>query len=140
RTRLTVAGTAIRRSFDVGLPEVREASELAISVVPDLPRTGRPLFAAHAALPIPEQSHLALWWAASCLREFRGDGHIAALLVAGLDGLSANVLAAAVGAVDPVRQQQVRGWDDQQWHEGIEALARRGLVNVAGEATQAGRE
>ena len=46
---------------------------------------GRPLYAGHAALPWPTDELLALWHAASLLREHRGDGHVATLLQAGLD-------------------------------------------------------
>ena len=47
---------------------------------------GRPLYAGHADLPWPDEPLLELWHAASLLREHRGDGHIAALLHAGLTG------------------------------------------------------
>ncbi len=42
---------------------------------------------------------LALWHAATVLREHRGDGHVAALVAAGLDGRQALVTMAATGAV-----------------------------------------
>ena len=51
---------------------------------------GRPLFAAHMQLPWPDEPHLVLWHAATLLREHRGDGHVAALLTAGLDGCVAS--------------------------------------------------
>ncbi len=41
---------------------------------------GRPLYAAHAELPWPDEPHLVLWHAVTLLREYRGDGHVAALL------------------------------------------------------------
>ena len=42
---------------------------------------------------------LVLWQAATILREHRGDGHVAALVVAGLDGCEAHVSFVATGAV-----------------------------------------
>ena len=45
---------------------------------------GRPLAAAHADIPWPSDPHLALWHAQSMLREYRGDGHIALLVVRAL--------------------------------------------------------
>ena len=42
---------------------------------------GRALFAANAALPWPDVPHLALWHALTCLREHRGDGHNATLVI-----------------------------------------------------------
>src|SRR5690606_39515853 len=52
---------------------VREAAELC-------PPEGRPLFAAHADLPWPDGPVAAVWHGATLLREFRGDGHVAALV------------------------------------------------------------
>lgn len=52
---------------------------------------GRPPAAAHAALPVPDEDHLRLWWAITALREYRGDGHLVALVDAELSGLEALV-------------------------------------------------
>ena len=43
--------------------------------------------AANQALPRPAQPHLALWQAATTLREHRGDGHIAVLVARGVTPL-----------------------------------------------------
>jgi len=59
---------------------------------------GRALAAANADLPWPDEPHLVLWHAISLLREHRGDGHITALLAAGLDPCEALVSFAAIGA------------------------------------------
>ena len=45
----------------------------------------------------PVEPHLALWHAISLLREFRGDGHIACLVDAGLDGIDALGRARRIG-------------------------------------------
>ncbi|MCC5698181.1 hypothetical protein LH612_34120, partial [Klebsiella pneumoniae] len=45
------------------------AQEAALACTPE----GKPLFAAHADLPWPQEPHLKLWHAATLLREFRGD-------------------------------------------------------------------
>ena len=42
---------------------------------------GKVLFAAHAGLAWPTEPHLVLWHAQTLLREYRGDIHIALLLV-----------------------------------------------------------
>src|SRR3982750_1718573 len=47
---------------------------------------GRVLAAANADLPWPDDPVGRLWHAATILREHRGDGHVAALLTAGVDG------------------------------------------------------
>ena len=59
---------------------------------------GRTLAAANADLPWPGEPHLMLWHAVGVLREHRGDGHITALLAAGLDPCEALVSFAAIGA------------------------------------------
>ena len=62
--------------------ELAEAAELAGAAAASCEPQARPLGAANAALPIPEQRHLALWQAITTLREFRGDGHAIALAAA----------------------------------------------------------
>ncbi len=100
---------------------------------------GRPLFAAHAALPWPDEPHLALWHGQTLLREFRGDGHIAALTIEGLSGLDALVSHAASGDVPAAALQATRAWSDDEWAAGIESMAQRGLVNSDGSFTDDGR-
>ena len=60
-------------------PEMREAAELAGRAAEGCVRAGRPLYAANADLPVPTAPHLALWHAATLLREHRGDVHLVAL-------------------------------------------------------------
>jgi hypothetical protein len=91
---------------------------------------GRALFAAHAALPWPDAPHLVLWHAQTLLREFRGDGHIAALLLADLDGVEALVTHAAAGDVPAAALQSTRAWPDDEWQAGVERLRARGLINA----------
>ncbi|MGA5197627.1 SCO6745 family protein [Streptomyces exfoliatus] len=99
---------------------------------------GRPLAAANAGLPWPEAPHLALWQAATILREHRGDGHVAALAAASLDPVEALVSFAAVGAApEPVFAS--RGWSAAEWTAARERLGARGLVDPEGAATEAGR-
>ena len=100
---------------------------------------GRPLFAANAGLEWPEPSHLALWHAATLLREHRGDGHVAALLAAGLDGCSAHVTLVATGALTRDVLQPNRGWSDEDWEAAAERLMARGWLDDAGELTEGGR-
>jgi len=58
---------------------------------------GRPLYAGHAELPWPQSPHSRLWHAITPLREYRGDGHIAALLTYRLSGLEALITHTASG-------------------------------------------
>jgi hypothetical protein len=140
--RLEVADAALRRlwGLDVYGDEVTEAAALTLEVASGLHGDGRPLYAGHAGLAVPEEAHLALWHACSLLREHRFDGHIAALTVNELDGLEALVLAAASGSgMDADTMQKVRGWTDEEIAAGWERLRERGLVDGGSSLTDAGR-
>jgi hypothetical protein len=140
--RLDAADHALRR----GLGDlVYEVDELAALVRLAAERAcesvrGRPLFAAHAALPWPDAPHLVLWHAQTLLREFRGDGHVAALLLDGLSGIEALVLHAASGEVTAEALRVSRGWSTEAWAEAVEGLRARDLVDAEGALTAAGRE
>ena len=69
-----------------------EAADIAREAALAAPTAGRALAAANAALDWPEPPHLVLWHAQTVLREHRGDGHVAALLTAGLDPVEALVV------------------------------------------------
>src|SRR4051794_38272867 len=60
------------------LPAVTEAATLTARCIQALPLPGRPMAAAQAGLPRPEEPLAALWHDCTVLREFRGDAHLAA--------------------------------------------------------------
>lgn len=121
----------------LGGPELAEAAGLARRAAGSAGLEGRPLAAAHAELPWPEAPHLVLWQAATILREHRGDGHIAALIAAGLDPAESLVSFAAVGAApEPVFES--RGWSEDAWAAARERLTARGLLAADGTATAEG--
>jgi hypothetical protein len=119
-------------------PEVVQAAELARRAAESVTAAGRPFAAANLDLPWPDEPHLALWQAATVLREHRGDGHVAALLTAELDPCESLVSFAAIGAA-PAANFAGRGWSEQEWAEAGERLAARGLVDASGQATERGR-
>lgn len=122
----------------VGGPELAEAAALARRAAGAAGTEGRPLAAANAELPWPEAPHLVLWQAATILREHRGDGHLAALLAAGLDPAESLVSFAAIGAApEPVFES--RGWTPAEWAAARARLAARGLLDAQGAVTGAGR-
>ena len=114
-----------------------DTAAAARTVIDAADAAGRPLFAAHRALDWPSQPHLALWHAASCLRELRGDGHVAVLASEGIDGCECHVIAVAAGAV-PVQQRQFRGWTEQEWDAATARLHHRGVLDAEGNLTEAG--
>lgn len=113
------------------------ADELA-KIVAGLDFAGRALAAAHASVPQPDDPIGGLWWAATVLREYRGDSHVALLVAAGLDGAEANVLAVADGRT-PADQQRARGWTDEQWAAAYQRLRDRTWVDASGTTTDVGR-
>ncbi|WP_326650404.1 SCO6745 family protein [Streptomyces sp. NBC_01750] len=120
-------------------PEFAEAAALARRAAEAVNTEGRPLAAANAELSWPDAPHLVLWQAATILREHRGDGHLAALLTAGLDPVEALVSFAGIGAA-PAETFTSRGWSGEEWDAARERLVARGLLDADGAATEAGRE
>jgi hypothetical protein len=102
-------------------------------------RAGRPLFAANAALPLPDAPHLAVWQSLTSLREHRGDGHHAALVANGIDGCQAHVLAGAAGGTPWTVLQPTRGWSDADYDDAVDGLSARGIVTGDGTITAEGR-
>jgi hypothetical protein len=139
--RLETADVALRRLIPdlVGTPAEAEAAGLAREAAEAPPLAGRPLYAALRSLPWPDAPHLALWHACTLLREHRGDGHVAALTAAGLDGCEAHVTLTAGGSVPRETLQSNRKWSDEEWAAAEERLRERGWLDAAGNLTDAGR-
>ena len=100
---------------------------------------GRPLFAANRDVPRPDDPVADLWQLATTLREHRGDGHVALLAAAGLDGCEVHVLVSATDGTDPELFVTSRGWSADDWDAAHARLMARGLVAADGTATPAGR-
>ncbi|WP_328979307.1 SCO6745 family protein [Streptomyces canus] len=123
----------------VASDEMAEAARLALRATEACSRAARPLYSAHADLPVPQEPHLAFWHAATLLREHRGDGHLAALMSAGLDGLEALVTHTATGrGMTPPWVSTTRGWTQQEWDAAVGRLRERGLLDADGELTERG--
>ena len=141
--RLAAVDDSLRRAFGDDLlrsAELADGAALlrrAAEVACEQPE-GRPLFAAHASLPWPDEPHLVLWHAQTLLREFRGDGHIAALVCEGLGGLDALISHAASGDVPRAALQATRAWNDEEWEAGVASMAWRGLGHADGSFTEEG--
>jgi hypothetical protein len=134
--RLSAADAALRRMLGgaIGSPEMARAASLARRAAERAAERyeGRPLFAAHAGLPWPEPDHLVLWHAQTLLREFRGDGHITALVDHDLDPVQALVMHLASGELPGTFLRDSRGWPDATWDAGVARLKGRGLVEADG--------
>ena len=136
------------QSVDVGLrdalgdrvddPALAKAALLMRDVISTASVAGRPLASAYAALPRPPEPHLQLWQDATLWREWRGDGHIAALTLAGLDPIESLVIydadlrsqpSSAVEGRGRRAMQASRKWDDEAWDATVERLTARKLVS-----------
>lgn len=140
--RLVAADRALNRMLGsevLGSPRVAEAAELARRAALGAATEGRPLAASHQELDWPDSPHLVLWNAVAILREHRGDGHIAALIEAGLDGLQSMVSHAATSrGFLPSFAQSHRGWSEEQWNTSADELCVRGVLSASGELTEQG--
>ncbi len=122
------AARALRR-LDPSVEErARHLVPLLERVIERADGSGRVLFSANRALGAPADPVEALWQACTCLREHRGDGHVAALTAAGLDGCRALVLFALSEDLPAGMFQQYRGWSTDEWEAARARLEARGLV------------
>jgi len=119
--------------------DIEEAAGLARVSATAAGRGGRPLFAANADLPWPAEPHLVLWHAITMLREHRGDGHVAALTAAGLDGCESHLTLVGAGGLSRDVLQSNRGWTDDDWGDAAARLRARGWITDDGALTDHGR-
>ena len=151
------ADAALRELLDLGPADavparVAAAADELMSAAASLDPAGRVLAAANLALPVPAEPLARLWHAATLLREHRGDGHVAALVGADLDGAEALALRIGADAAasragrgrhvtaswDRAQMQPARGWTDAEWDQAAARLTDRGLLGPDGAATVAG--
>lgn len=130
--RIRAADSTLRRLLGeeiIASDEMAEAARLALRATEACTPHARPLYAAHADLPVPEEPHLAFWHATTLLREHRGDAHLAVLLAAGLDPLESLVSHTATGKGMAVGWiLSTRGWRRTDWEAASDRLRERGLV------------
>jgi hypothetical protein len=122
----------------LGAADIARAADLLRGAVDACHPEGRPLFAGHLAQEWPVEPHLALWFGITLLREYRGDGHIAALTAEGVTGIEALVLHGATGAVPPSVLQRTRAWSDDDWAAAQRGLLARGWLAADGGLTAVG--
>jgi hypothetical protein len=139
RVRQDSAVAALRR-YGVTDDEAAAAAELSEKAARSAPLDGRPLFAANAALPWPDDPVARLWHAVTLLREHRGDAHVAVLATLGVSGRESNLLHAAAGRVPKAMIMRSRDYDEEQWDYYRSQLAGRGLLDDDGTLTDAGRD
>jgi hypothetical protein len=132
------SGVAAALERVVGHPDVAEALAIARDVCAALQPPGRPRYAAHAELPWPDDDLVALWHAATLVREHRGDGHLAVLRVAGIDPVEATVLGGLYSSSTRFLHK-TRGWSPEEYDAATDRLRGRGWLDADGDFTDAGR-
>ena len=132
---------ALRRILGghVDSPAFARAADLLTKAATSAPTEGRPMYAALRALPVPDDVVARLFHAASMLREHRGDGHIAALMVEGIGGLEAHALVALAMGMPPERFGRIHHLPAAQLAAVTDGLRERGLVGDDGWLTDRGR-
>lgn len=138
RDRLESAARALREhAAPLDEDGVAAIVPLLRRVVEAADPAGRPLGAANADLPWPDDPVAAVWHAATVLREYRGDGHVAVLTATFLDGCEAHVLRDAAVASRSLTQPN-RGWTDDEWDAAVARLRSRGLLDPDGGLSEDG--
>lgn len=142
--RMDGADKGLRSMFGelIDDPRLPEAADLARQAAEQCRPEGRPIFAAHAALPWPEEPHMVLFHAITLLREHRGDGHVAALTLENLDNGEVLVTHAASEsmALPESILQLTRGFGDEEWGAVKDRLRTRGILDDDGHLTAEGKE
>jgi hypothetical protein len=143
RARFVAAAAALTRLLGPDLitsADMTTVAELVRQAASACTAEGRPLYAGHADLDWPDEEHVVLWHGLSLLREHRGDGHIAALMAAGLSGIEALVTHVASGqGFLRAFALNSRGWSEEQWSAAVSGLVSRGLLESDGVLTAAGQ-
>jgi DNA-binding MarR family transcriptional regulator len=98
------------------------------------------LYAGLRALDIPTEPLARIWHSATLLREHRGDGHKAALIAYGIGGTESHVLMALRLGEKAEEFGRTHHLPKARLSAVIDGLRDRGLVDAAGEFTDAGRE
>ena len=86
------------------------------------------MYAALRAIPIPDELVARFFHAASLLREHRGDGHIAALMIEGVGGLEAHVLFALDMNMPADKFGRIHHLPAAQLAAVIDGMRDRGLI------------
>ena len=138
RERGAVAALKRLLGDPAGLPR---ATELLATAASGGCASGRFLYAGLMSLPVPASPWGAAWRHADCVREHRGDSHIAAWIAAGLDPVEAGLLTEAYYGMQPKQYHRGRGWTPKELDAGLERLNAKGLITLDPVTlTQAGRE
>jgi hypothetical protein len=118
--------------------EVARAAELLRELALLHPTVGRVLAAAWSSVPWHDDPAVRLWQGATVIRESRGDGHLACLIDAELDGVECHLLARGDSEKLRAIMGATRGIAGPEWDAAVARLSDRGLLTSDGAPTDAG--
>jgi hypothetical protein len=118
---------------------VARAGDLLVKAGASARTDGRALYAAVRTLPVPGEPVARLWHGANLLREHRGDGHVAALVSAGIAGAEAHVLHALSVDMPAHEFGRVSHLPRARLDAVVDGMRARGLVGADGWLTAEGR-
>jgi hypothetical protein len=138
--RRTGCVKALRRILGdhVDTPGFAHVADLLLKAATSAPYQGRPMYAALRTIPSPDDVVARLFHAASLLREHRGDGHIAALMVEGVGGLEAHVLLALDMGMRAENFGRIHHLPGAQLAGVIAGMRARGLIGDDGWLSEQG--
>jgi hypothetical protein len=138
------SAASVRRILGAELadsPGLVRAADLATKAATGAPTEGRVMYAGWRALEVPGDPVTRLWHAATMLREHRGDGHVTALVAAGVGGTEAHVLSALAHGIYPAESfGRIHHLPKKRLAAVMAGLRERGLVDADGRFTDAGRQ
>lgn len=119
-------------------PEIERAAMIASKAVAALEPAGHPLAAAHVTTEVPDVPLMQLWRDVSALREYRGDGHVAALVMHGLGPIESLVTSAGFSNLSLSFHQRARGWSEEEWAAGVDRCRSAGWIDAEDSLTDRG--
>jgi len=142
RQVLNARGEAAARAISARASDARALAPSLLALVrrpiEKADGAGRALFSANRDVEVGDGVE-GLWHALTTLREHRGDGHVAVVTEAGLDGCEVHLMAVAANGQAPSMYQAARGWSEDDWAQAADRLGERGLLDAEGRFTPKGR-
>lgn len=118
--------------------EMAHGIDVATQMVAGFANPGHPLGSAHAAMELPEDPVPRLWGLVTALREYRGDGHVAALTVRGVGPVESMLTAGSFSNLSLRFHRRARGWNEDEWDAAAQRARAVGWIDAEGSLTQAG--
>ena len=89
---------------------------------------GKPLYAGLVSLGLPGEPVADMWRLTDCLREYRGDAHVAAWTAAGFDAAEIGLLTELYWGLPMRTYVRTRAWSDEDLDGATERLRARGYI------------